>query len=252
MRALLLTVMMLCACLFVPGCFGDEEEEVVCEDTIFLSQFDTYLCGFELDYNDSSSSSSSLTPASQITIDVTVLGDIPVDIISLRGDAYTDWATCWRFDYYEELSEFGSMGATFEGELQGDISVPYGGTEFYVILDNPESCDPPVSGTTMWEGKTPATFEGFLEGGIYSVFLQENRDVSVELVGGDEKSRFFSCEEDDTCNLYEEPGYTYLGYIYAAHSDDWEVRFSGDVTGDSDIMIQAMEVIEIDFRVSIT
>ena len=46
MRVLLLTAMMLCACLSVPGCTG-ADEEIVCEDTTTLTQYDVYECGFE-------------------------------------------------------------------------------------------------------------------------------------------------------------------------------------------------------------
>ena len=48
MRTLLLTVMMLCACLFTPGCTGTgEDEEIICEDVTTLTQYDVYECGFE-------------------------------------------------------------------------------------------------------------------------------------------------------------------------------------------------------------
>ena len=47
MRVLLMAVMMLCACLSVPGCTG-ADEEIICEDTATLTQYDTYYCEFEI------------------------------------------------------------------------------------------------------------------------------------------------------------------------------------------------------------
>ena len=45
MRVLLLTAMMLCACLSVPGCTG-ADEELVCEDETTLTQYEVYECEF--------------------------------------------------------------------------------------------------------------------------------------------------------------------------------------------------------------
>ena len=77
---------------------------------------------------------------------------------------------------------------------------------------------------------------------IYPVFVQEYRSVDVELLDGDENSRFVPCEEDYSCGSFYEPGYTYVGDVYVSYSDTWRVRFSGDVTGDSDVMIREMSM----------
>jgi len=45
MRVLLLTAMMLCACLFTPGCTG-ADEEIICEDTTTLTQYEVFECEF--------------------------------------------------------------------------------------------------------------------------------------------------------------------------------------------------------------
>ena len=45
MKTLLLTVMMLCACLFTPGCTG-ADEEIICEDTTTLTQYEVFECEF--------------------------------------------------------------------------------------------------------------------------------------------------------------------------------------------------------------
>jgi hypothetical protein len=98
-------------------------------------------------------------------------------------------------------------------------------------------------GTEMWTGKTPTTFEGeMLPTSMYPVFVQEYRSVDVELLDGDEYSRFVPCEEDYSCGSFYEPGYTYVGDVYVSYSDIWKVRFSGDVTGDSNVMIREMSM----------
>ena len=97
--------------------------------------------------------------------------------------------------------------------------------------------------TELWTGKTPGTFEGEMHPtSIYPVFVQEYRSVDVELLDGDENSRFVPCEEDYSCESFYEPGYTYVGDVYVSYSDTWRVRFSGDVTGDSDVMIREMSM----------
>ena len=98
-------------------------------------------------------------------------------------------------------------------------------------------------GTELWTGKTPSTFEGEMHPtSFYPVFVQEYRSVDVELLDGDENNRFVPCEEDYSCGSFYEPGHTYVGYVYVSYSDTWEVRFSGDVTGGSDVMIREMSM----------
>ncbi|MEC7707051.1 MAG: hypothetical protein VX204_00315 [Candidatus Thermoplasmatota archaeon] len=100
-----------------------------------------------------------------------------------------------------------------------------------------------AGGTDLWTGKTPATFEGEMNPtSMYPVFVQEYRSVDVELLNGDVNSRFVPCEEDYSCESFYEPGYTYVGDIYVSYSDTWKVRFSGDVTGDSDVMIREISI----------
>ena len=97
--------------------------------------------------------------------------------------------------------------------------------------------------TELWTGKSHSTFEGEMHPtSMYPVFVQEYRSVDVELLDGDENSRFVPCEEDYSCESFYEPGYTYLGDVYVSYSDTWRVRFSGDVTGDSDVMIREISM----------
>ena len=96
-----------------------------------------------------------------------------------------------------------------------------------------------TNGHEYWTGNTPTTFSGELKwDSYYYVFVEEGRSVSVEVIDGDEYSRFMPCEEDNSCDFFYEPGYTYVGDIFVESSGTWEVKFSGDVVGDSDVMIR--------------
>ena len=102
-------------------------------------------------------------------------------------------------------------------------------------------------GEEIWTGNTPTRFEGELSfTSLYPVFIQETRDADVTLVGGDEQNRFVPCDSGDDpfgCDIYFQEGgvdYRLLGMIWIGDSGDWEVIFSGDVTGDSKVMIREM------------
>ncbi|MCH1592031.1 MAG: hypothetical protein L7R66_03455 [Candidatus Thalassarchaeaceae archaeon] len=95
--------------------------------------------------------------------------------------------------------------------------------------------------TEVWSGKSFSTYEGELSSSyVYPIFVQELRSVDVELLDGDALSRFVPCEEDNSCNAIYEPGYTYVGYVDVFHSGTWRIKFSGDVIGDSDVMIRGV------------
>ena len=113
-----------------------------------------------------------------------------------------------------------------------------------VSLDNAlseDSMNP--RGDEYWTGNAPVIFSGELKwDSNYYVFIEEGRSVSVELIDGDDYSRFVPCEEDDSCDFFYEPGYTYVGDIYVESSGTWEVKFSGDVVGGSDVMIREAKI----------
>ena len=125
MRTLLLTVMMLCACLFTPGCTG-EDEEVVCEDTTTLTQYDVYECGFE-------SSGLMNSGYTELSIEMTSTGDSSVHILTFDADQYDTWMNCGENFANEGFSEVYSTGASMEGEIDYD--------NFFVVFDHPNSCD---------------------------------------------------------------------------------------------------------------
>jgi len=125
MRVLLMTAMMLCACLSVPGCTG-ADEEFVCDtpdgaDSITLTQYDFVPCEF---------TGSDWT---HLSIEMTSTGDSPVHILTFDSDQYDTWMNCGENFANEGFSEIYSTGASMEGEIDYD--------NFFVVFDHPNSCD---------------------------------------------------------------------------------------------------------------
>ena len=127
MRTLLLTVMMLCACLFTPGCTG-ENEVVICDvDEEVLTQYDSIYCEFEVvetpEGEECGGPDGDLYIENEcygpVKIEMTNTGDSPIRIITFSA---------------VETSVFDSMGANLEGPLPGAGS-------FIVAFDHPNSCD---------------------------------------------------------------------------------------------------------------
>ena len=125
MRVLLLTAMILCACLSVPGCTG-ADEEIICEDTTTLTQYDVYECGFE-------SSGLMNSGYTELSIEMTSTGESSVHIITFDADQYDTWMNCGENFANEGFSEIYSTGASMEGEIDYD--------NFFVVFDHPNSCD---------------------------------------------------------------------------------------------------------------
>lgn len=109
-----------------------------------------------------------------------------------------------------------------------------------VISDvSPDSED--WSGTLKWEGTTPTTYTGEFDWThIYNVWVEEGSSVQVEVIGGDDENRFFSCEELEDCGIFDEdgaiPGFEYIGEVSFMDSGTWQVEFSGD--NNVDVMIR--------------
>ena len=111
--------------------------------------------------------------------------------------------------------------------------------------DGTPSDDEDWSGTLMWEGTTPATFEGKFSGSsTYDVWVKksgiydEESDVSVEVLD-DTAMYFVSCEEWDECRSI--PGYKYIGEIYLEDMFDagtYEVQFTDENGGHPAVMIR--------------
>ena len=135
MRVLLLTAMMLCACLFTPGCTG-ADEEIICEDTTTLTQYDVYECGFE-------SSGLMNSGYTELSIEMTSTGESSVHIITFDADQYDTWMNCGENFANEGFSEIYSTGASMEGEIDYD--------NFYVVFDHPNSCDEEDASTPVAE-----------------------------------------------------------------------------------------------------
>ena len=97
------------------------------------------------------------------------------------------------------------------------------------------------SGTLKWEGTTPTTYTGEFDWThIYNVWVEEGSSVQVEVIGGDDENRFFSCEELEDCSIFDEdgaiPGFEYIGEVSFIDSGTWQVEFSGD--NNVDVMIR--------------
>ena len=109
-----------------------------------------------------------------------------------------------------------------------------------VISDvSPDSED--WSGTLKWEGTTPTTYTGEFDWThIYNVWVEEGSSVQVEVIGGDDENRFFSCEELEDCGIFDEdgaiPGFEYIGEVSFIDSGTWQVEFNGD--NNVDVMIR--------------
>ena len=135
MRVLLLAAMILCACLSVPGCTG-ADEEIICEDTTTLTQYDVYECGFE-------SSGLMNSGYTELSIEMTSTGESSVHIITFDADQYDTWMNCGENFANEGFSEIYSTGASMEGEIDYD--------NFYVVFDHPNSCDEEDASTPVAE-----------------------------------------------------------------------------------------------------
>lgn len=69
------------------------------------------------------------------------------------------------------------------------------------------------NGEIIWEGSSPAAFEDdLLATSIYTVLIEDGRQVDVELIGDDgETNTFTPCEVG--CGASEDPGYYLAGTI---------------------------------------
>ena len=105
------------------------------------------------------------------------------------------------------------------------------------------------SGTQMYRGVTPATYDGYFEWeSYYNVWISEEADPSALKIEVDEgrsldEGYFVPCEEYDNCDIFDIdgkiPGFQYIGEIYIPTSGDYEVRFN--VIGGYDIEVMIRE-----------
>mgnify|MGYP001158453708 FL=1 len=262
MRSVVGVILVMMVCLSMPGCSGTSEPEyvdVICEETAVVS-FDNRvvdkleLSPFECGFN----------PSEPVDVEIEVIGnnDFPVSVITTGN--WWDWYVCGDFDYYSNLTMVGVVNASLIGEVEAGWN--------YVFIDVPYSCDTPpwsnttsiITGSDLWSGNTYGSYLGALNStSYYPVFVEEGRSATVELVGGDDLSRFYPCSTDvaypcdgapglEDESLYVE-GYTYWGYVYTAQSDEWRISFSGDAGGEGDVIIQEVKgVATFDVRVTIS
>ena len=122
MRALFFTFIIVFACLSSPGCFGEEERELVCEDDYILTQYEYYECEFSIEEG----------LFTKLSIEMTNSGESPVNIITFDSDQYAAWVNCEGHSVYSYFTEARSMGSLIEGEFNAN--------NFYVVFDHPDSC----------------------------------------------------------------------------------------------------------------
>ncbi len=142
MRALLMTAIVVCACLSVPGCFGAKEEIILCEAGGVLTQYDTYYCEFEVletpEGEECGGPDGDLYIENEcygpVMIEMTNTGDSPIRILTFSAVDFDRFMNCESVWVFPETSVFDSMGATLEGPLPGAGS-------FIVAFDHPNSCD---------------------------------------------------------------------------------------------------------------
>ena len=143
MKALMLTAMMLCACLPVSGCFGGEQEEILCEDGGEMTQFEALVCYFEIletpegeacEDNWIDDGSTENPCYGRIRIEMTNTGDSPVNILTAIWWEEENWLNCEPIPLVDGLyADNGSMGTTLEGAV--------GPQSWFVAFDHPNSCD---------------------------------------------------------------------------------------------------------------
>jgi len=114
--------------------------------------------------------------------------------------------------------------------------------------DAMEDFDPYSSGDDYWTGDTDTTFNGKLNMlSIYYVFVEEGYEVDVEIYEGYNGGFGYltPCEEMGDCDLYDLPGYDYVGVLSVDMSDVYEVEFTENESQLVDVKIRE-ETIPID------
>ena len=125
MRTLLLTAMMLCASLFTPGCTGGEDEEVICEDTITLTQYEVYECEF--------------TGTGWTHISIMVDGtdsSSTITAYTIPPDQYDSWMNCEDFEMMVPQYRLRTNDGAKDFGLER-----FGWEDFYVVFEHRDSCE---------------------------------------------------------------------------------------------------------------
>ena len=131
MRVLLLTTMILCACLSVPGCTG-ADEEIICEDTTTLTQYEVFECeftgtGWTHAHIEVQSTESSRESGAKIWMYIFPL------------EQYDSWANCEDFEMNDPQYYWWGDDTQPPREINLEN---FGWGTFYVVFERgPDSCD---------------------------------------------------------------------------------------------------------------
>ena len=85
-------------------------------------------------------------------------------------------------------------------------------------------------GEEVFRGDAPTTWnEDFDLMPIYSVYIEDGSNVSVEVLDGDEDNRFVPCEEKNDCNeeIAHIAGFEYIGNLNVIDGN-YDVNFTGE------------------------
>ena len=123
-----MTAMMLCACLFTPGCTG-EDEEVICEDTTTLTQYDVFECEF------------TGTGWTHIEINLEAAdSSANYYVYTIPPDQYDSWINCEEFEMNDPA--YRVRGDPDNGRQTKDFGLErFGWDTFYVVFEHRYSCD---------------------------------------------------------------------------------------------------------------
>ena len=130
-----MTAMMLCACLFTPGCTG-EEEELVCEGDTTLTQYEVFECeftgtGWTHAHIEVLSTESSRESGAKIWMYIFPL------------EQYDSWANCEDFEMNDPQYRWWGDDTTPPREINMEESRFVGWGTFYVVFERGvhDSCD---------------------------------------------------------------------------------------------------------------
>ncbi len=127
--------------------------------------------------------------------------------------------------------------------IGGLIGLFIGGNLFTDVEMDSESED--WSGTLMWEGNTPTTYEDeFKWNTMYNVWVETGSEVEIEV--NSDSAKFVSCSDLDDCWIYDVDGaidgFDYIGEIVVENTDKLKISFTESNGENVGVMIREERV----------